>query len=432
MQALAGVPQAISLFGQLPQALFTHIAPMGHAGLPASVAVVDRWWCRRRRCCRRSCAAGQAQLPETHEAPVAQAWFAVPVAARRSCWDRWRCRDAAAGARDQRPRCRRRRRREVPEIMHYEPAPVWQTLPHAPQLKLSVVSLTHAPLHVFGRLDGHPQVPDVQTPLMLHGVRTSCSRCGLVGGVLAAVRAGRRARRAAAGRGPAVRHLADRAREALRAAGAAVGRDRCLVLVQTGWRGSASDADEQLQMPAGARRALKYARCRPHDPQLLVSVPVSVQTLLQLSGVGGTPCRRGHCWRSRGHRRSRGIARARGPGELELEPISSVPPPLEKPPLVPKELEGGGGGGARSSSWSSRARGLRRWGAGPPRRCRAVVGAGGGHSCYRRSRSPRPAARSAATASVSHERRFIRLLLLRFQAARARRKEPELMRCPPR
>jgi hypothetical protein len=44
-----------------------------------------------------------------------------------------------------------------------------------------------------------------------------------------------------------------------------------------------------------------------------------------------------------------------------------------------------------------------------------------------------PCSEIAATASVSHERRFIRLLLLRSpRATRARRKEAEPMSCPQR
>jgi hypothetical protein len=47
-----------------------------------------------------------------------------------------------------------------------------QTTPQAPQLKLSLVKLTHAAglVHTFGRFPGQPQAPAAHTPLSAHAL----------------------------------------------------------------------------------------------------------------------------------------------------------------------------------------------------------------------------------------------------------------------
>jgi hypothetical protein len=144
----------ISPLGHAPQAPAVHIAPTGQPmpqppQLTGSVMVLEHTPLQF------IVPFGQAQWPETQAAPIGHAMPHPPQ---------------LLGSLEVLTQPLGQLVRFAPQTQAVTPPTVWQvepvpqTLPHTPQLELSVVRSTHAPLQVVGLAVGQPQTPEVQTP----------------------------------------------------------------------------------------------------------------------------------------------------------------------------------------------------------------------------------------------------------------------------
>jgi hypothetical protein len=152
---LAFMGHLISPAGQFPQVPLVQAAPTTHA-MPQPPQLAASVWVFTHAPLQEVNPAGHAQLPEMHEAPVGHACPHEPQLLASLVG---LTHPAAPQLISPVPHTHAV---TPPVVSHVAPVP--QTTPHTPQLKLSVCVFTHAPLHVFGRLVGQPQLLAVQTP----------------------------------------------------------------------------------------------------------------------------------------------------------------------------------------------------------------------------------------------------------------------------